>query len=358
MSKVKFINNQPVFFNTLRERIDSYFKQNQIKSTGDFRLYSKTIILLTTMVGIYTWLVFFTPPTFLALILCGVLGLNFATIGFNVMHDGAHGSYSKKGWVNECMAYTLNMMGGSSYMWKLKHNVNHHSFTNIEGVDDDIDIKPFIRVHAEQKGYWFHRFQHIYSLLLYGLTYLFWIYFRDFTKYFSGKIAAETKLKKMNLKEHFIFWTSKVIYTFIFLVIPVMQLGLVNTLIGYGVMVFVTGVILAVVFQLAHVVESTEFVAPTTDDEKKIETEWAVHQIKTTANFATDNKVVNWMLGGLNFQVEHHLFPRISHVHYPKINKIVKQTCREFNINYLEFPTMSSAVKSHLLHLKRVGAAA
>lgn len=353
MQKVTFNNKNSVFFNALKEKVDTYFKSNNIKETGNYKLYIKTIILLLSAGTIYTVLVFFTPSLWLSIVLCCLMGINLAGIGFNVMHDGAHGSFSRKTWVNEIMAYSLNVMGGNSFLWKAKHNINHHSFTNIEGMDDDIDIKPFIRVHGDQKKYWYHRFQHIYWVGLYGLTYLLWVFVQDFKKYFSGKIS-DTKFRKMNLKDHFIFWISKVFYLSTFIALPMFMVGVVETIVGYLLISFVCGFIIAVVFQLAHIVEEAHFSAP--DNESfKIETEWAVHQINTTANFATKNKIVSWFTGGLNFQVEHHLFPRISHIHYPKISELVRETCEKFEVTYLEFPTVLSAVRSHVLHLKQVG---
>ncbi|MGB3947656.1 MAG: acyl-CoA desaturase [Bacteroidia bacterium] len=353
MQKVIFNNKNSTFFNVLKGKVDAYFESNKIKQTGNYKLYIKTALLLTSAAVLYTFLVFFTPPTWISVILCCLMGVNLAGIGFNIMHDGAHGSFSTKTWVNELMGYSLNMMGGSVYLWKHKHNVNHHSFTNIEGMDDDIDIKPWIRVHNDQKKYWYHRFQHIYWIVLYGVTYLLWIYVQDFQKYFTGKVG-ESPFRKMDLKEHLIFWGSKIAYIGVALVLPIFSVGLLETIVGYSIIAFVCGIIIAVVFQLAHVVEDARFNTPNTEV-YKIDDEWAVHQIKTTANFATKSKIVSWFTGGLNFQVEHHLFPRISHIHYPKINELVKETCAQFNINYLEFPTVFSAVRSHVLHLKHVG---
>lgn len=353
MQRITFNNKNSVFFNALKEKVDTYFKSNNISETGNIKLYIKTIILLLTAAGLYTTLVFFTPNVWISIILCALLGINLAGIGFNVMHDGAHGSFSTKNWVNELMGYSLNAMGGSVYLWKYKHNVNHHSFTNIEGMDDDIDIKPWMRVHSDQKKYWFHKFQHIYWVGLYGATYLLWIFFQDFKKYFTGKVG-ETPFRKMDVKEHIIFWVSKLVYIAAFLVLPVFTVGLVETIVGYSVIAAVCGLFIAVVFQLAHIVEDAQFATP---DAKvyKIEDEWAVHQIQTTANFATKSKVVSWFTGGLNFQVEHHLFPRISHIHYPKIAELVRETCAQFNVQYIEFPTVYAAVRSHVSHLKEVG---
>lgn len=356
MQRVSFNNKNSVFFNALKEKVDIYFKSNNIKETGNYKLYIKTILLTLSALSFYTILVFFTPASiWLSLSLCVLMGINLAGIGFNVMHDGAHGSFSTKTWVNELMGYSLNFMGGSVYLWKYKHNVNHHSFTNIEGMDDDIDIKPWIRVHDDQKRYWYHRFQHVYWVILYGVTYLLWVYVQDFKKYFTGKIG-ETPFRKMDVKEHIIFWVGKLLYVAAFIVLPIFTVGVLDTIIGYLVIAFVCGFVIAVVFQLAHIVEDATFETPDTQN-YKVETEWAVHQIQTTANFATKSKIVSWFTGGLNYQVEHHLFPRISHIHYPKISELVRETCAQFNIQYLEFPTVLSAVRSHVVHLKQVGRA-
>lgn len=357
MVQPTFARTAPVFFQRLREVTEAYFKENGIEKTGDFRLYAKTIILLSALVALYVVLVFFTPASaWLSLGLCALMGVAVASIGFNVMHDGAHGSYSSRKWVNELMGHSLNILGGNVYLWKLKHNINHHTFTNVEGHDDDIDIKPWVRVHPGQPKRWFHRFQHIYGLLLYGLTYLFWVFYNDLRKYFTGKIADHTTMKPMSLKEHIIFWASKLFHVGVFIVLPMWSVGVLATLAGYGVMVFVTGLVIAVVFQLAHVVEGTDFHHPE-EEGHQIESEWALHQVATTVNFATHNPVWNWLFGGLNFQVEHHLFPRISHVHYPALNKRLKQVCAEFNVPYREFPNLRSALLSHLRHLKQVGMA-
>lgn len=358
MANVKFNRSNTTFFKTLRARTDAYFKDNNLEPTGNAELYSKTIILFCVFLFCYITLVFFTPDSgLLSIALCGFLGFSMAVMGFNIMHDGAHGSYSSSKRVNELMALTLNLMGGNVFLWKQKHNVNHHTYTNVEGIDDDIDIKPFLRIHKDQKKLWIHRFQHIYGLLLYGLTWLSWIFIVDYQKYFTGKTTDSTPLPKMDVADHFNFWLSKFIHYTVFLFIPIFFVGLLNTVIGYLVMAIVTGVVIAITFQLAHVVEHTDFVAPIDGETTQVESEWAIHQIRTTANFGTSSRALNWVLGGLNFQVEHHLFPRISHVHYPHINKIVRQTCEEYGVVYHEFPSMFSALRSHLRHLKQIGVA-
>ena len=356
--QVRFNNIKADFFFTLRSRVNEYFKTQKIKPTGDFRLYIKTISILMSFLSLYIWLVFFTPQSLLlGIFLSGILGIVMALIGFNIMHDGSHGSYSTKGFWNTIMAYSSNFLGANAFFWSQKHNINHHTYTNIEGVDDDIDVRPFIRIHSDQKKYWIHNFQHIYWPFLYTLTYIFWVYYRDFVKYFTGKIAEHTPLQKMSTKEHIIFWTSKIFHIGFFIIIPSYFAGWKETLLGYGIASIVVGFVLAIVFQLAHIVEDLNFINPDNQNSINVEDDWAVHQMNTTANFATNSKVLSWLLGGLNFQVEHHLFPRISHVHYPKLNEILIKTCNDFGVKYKEYPSMLSAIKSHVLHLRQIGKA-
>jgi linoleoyl-CoA desaturase len=351
MSFVSFNTKEHPFFDELRKRVDAYFESNNLSRWGNWKIYLKTAVFLSLLVGIYTWLVFFTPGILLSIGLCAALGITLAGIGFNVMHDSAHGSFSKHEWLNNVMGYSLNLMGGDVNLWKAKHNMIHHSFTNIDGLDDDIDISPVMRMNTNQKRYWIHRFQHIYGFVFYALNYFFWVFYFDFLKYFTGKVG-ETKIKKYKFWDHVSFWATKLVYYFTFLALPMIMIGVWQTIVGYLILTSTCGIVIAVVFQLAHVVEETDF--PVAQD-GKLDVEWAVHQINTTSNFATNNKIVSWFTGGLNFQVEHHLFPRISHVHYPAINEIVKETCEKFGIGYNEHRTVLSAVRSHVVHLREVG---
>ncbi len=353
MPKVSFNNKQSPFFRALKTKVDFYFSSRQLSSSGNATLLRKSLLLIAAAVALYTVLVFFTPSAILSIGLCALLGINLATLGFNVMHEGGHQSFSRYKWLNQVSAYVLNGLGASSYYWKVKHNINHHTYTNIEGLDSDIDVRPFMRLHESQPRRPFHRFQHLYWVFLYSISYLAWVFYHDFEKYFSGHIA-EGSTKKLPLREHLIFWFTKAGFLAVYLVLPVLMVGLVPALTGFLIVMFVCGLFIAVVFQLAHVVESTHFPKPD-EASNRIEQEWAVHQVSTTSNFATGNRFVSWLLGGLNFQVEHHLFPRVSHVHYPQISQLVKETCREFNISYLEYTSMHQAFYAHLRHLKSMG---
>lgn len=356
VEKITFANKNNAVFLELKKRTKEYFASTKKESTGNLSLAIKAIFFSTTYIGGYAALVTLNLPGWLAIAICAYLGLAAAAIGFNLMHDGSHGSFSDKQWINTLTAYSINFLGGDAILWKNKHNIIHHTFTNIEGHDQDIAMMPVLRSNIHQKKYAIHKFQHLYCFIAYGLSSILWIFMLDFIKYFTGKVG-NIKIAEFTLGNHIVFWITKIFYVTTYLIIPSMIWGWGYTLVGFFVYHFALGTTLSIVFQLAHVVETTEF----TDEhfeKNSIDEEWAIHQLKTTANFATDNKFVGWYTGGLNFQVEHHLFPKISHVHYPALSKIVKQVCLEMNVPYHEFSTFGKAVRSHLIHLKETGAAA
>ncbi len=352
MASPKFSTASQSFHSELKKRISDYFTQAGKSSTGNFSLHFKAIVLVISFVAVYIHLVFYTPTTWLAITECIVLGGLTAAIGFNVMHDGLHGSFSRYKWVNELAGLSLNFLGANNFMWRSKHNIIHHTYTNIEGIDDDIEAKPLLRLCETQKYYKIHRFQHWYFWLAYSLLYIWWVFFTDYKKYFLGRIGP-TSLTKMSTGDHLSFWGFKLLHAFIFMAVPIYTLGFSTWVIGFLIYGMFTGVVLSIVFQLAHTVEETHFPRANATT-GKMEDEWALHQLKTTANFATRNRLISWLVGGLNFQVEHHLFPRISHVHYPAISKIIKKACQDFGMPYIEYPKMRLALASHISHLKHL----
>lgn len=351
MAKVTFNSNGQLFFPSLKKSVDQYFKANGLKKTGDWRLYSKAVVLIPMAMAIYLFLLLGSYTTITGVLLCVVLGMNLVSIAFNVMHDACHGSFSSRKWVNETMSLTMNALGSNAFIWKIKHNVIHHTYTNVDGLDDDIAKNPALRLCPTQRWVPVHRYQHVYMFLLYALSTVLWVLFTDFIKYFSRKIVV-TEMK-ISLKEHIIFWASKLLYVFFYCALPIYFVGWEAWLIGYLITKSVMGIILSIVFQLAHVVEKTSF--ESAKEAKVIETEWAVHELMTTANFAPRNKIISWYVGGLNFQVEHHLFPRISHIHYPALSKIVEEECRKFNVPYHSYRKMTEAIASHVRVMKQLG---
>ncbi|MBS1688018.1 MAG: acyl-CoA desaturase [Bacteroidetes bacterium] len=337
----------------LKKRVNDYFQTKGIQPTGNYKLFVKAALLILSYTALYIHLVFFTPTAWVAILECMLLGILTSGIGFNVMHDGSHGSFSNYPWLNNIAAKTLDMLGASSFMWNTKHNIVHHAYTNIDGVDDDLNAGMLLRMCDTQKYHKIHRYQYIYFWFLYSMLYFFWVFFTDYKKYFTNKVKV-VEIKKLKFTDHLLFWTSKAAHIFFYVALPIYMVGVWPWLIGFTVYAMVAGFVLSIVFQLAHTVEETTF-PQAIQPANKIEDEWALHQLKTTANFATKNKLITWWVGGLNFQVEHHLFPKVSHVHYPAISNIIKRTCAEMNVPYIEHPKMVHAIASHVAHLKKLG---
>jgi linoleoyl-CoA desaturase len=354
MYKVSFSNKDNSFHQDIKSSVEKYFTTSRVNKTGNWKLYIKALTLVPAAIGLYLILLFTHLSLIPGILISGLFGFVLASVGFNIMHDACHGSYSKKPWVNNMMGLSLNLLGGNAFIWKFKHNIIHHTYTNIDGLDDDIAKSPAMRMCESQKWVKAHRFQHIYMVILYAVSSFLWVSTMDFTKYFKRKIHNST-LQKMDFSEHVIFWLSKVLYIVFYVAIPVHFVGWQAWAIGFSCMHIMMGLTLALVFQLAHVVEDAAFVFAPGVEPQKIEEEWAIHQVLTTANFAPRNKLISWFVGGLNFQIEHHLFPKVSHVHYPAIAPIVKKVCDKHQVHYNEFKTMTAAIASHFHMMKMLG---
>ncbi|MEX0882555.1 MAG: acyl-CoA desaturase [Cyclobacteriaceae bacterium] len=355
MATPKFSKPTLSFHQDIKKGVGKYFKDNQLTKFGNKTLYFKASIIVLSFVALYIHLIFFTPHWAIAIVECLLMGAFTAFIGFNVMHDGAHGSFSKHPWINKIAGLSINFLGANVFMWKTKHNVVHHSYTNVEGVDDDLNAGTFLRLSPTQKKLKFHKFQHYYFIFAYALLYLYWVFFTDYKKYVVRKVGV-VPIQKMTISDHISFWGFKILHLILFIAIPVYMVGWMPWLFGFLIYGLFAGLVLTLVFQLAHSLEETSFPVPSLET-NCLEDEWMVHQIKTTANFATGHKILTWFLGGLNYQIEHHLFPKISHIHYPAISKIVKQICREYNITYLEHHRLRMAFLSHFRHLRMLGKA-
>lgn len=283
------------------------------------------------------------------------LGMSCSFIGFNVCHDAMHGSLSKNPRVNKAIGLIFNVLGANPYVWGIAHNVVHHTYTNIPGHDEDLEIAPgLVRVTDEDKVNAVHRFQHYYAFALYGLASLSWVFRKDYVKFFQSKIG-EVETKDHPRIEYFNLFFFKALYYALFIVLPLAVLSITwwQFLIGFIIMHVAEGLVLGLVFQLAHLVEDTHQAEPNADG--NIEEAWAIHQMRTTANFAPTNPMADFFCGGLNREIEHHLFPRICHIHYPALSKIVRATAQEYNIPYVENPTFWAALQSHYRVLRKYG---
>lgn len=312
----------------------------------------KTLFFLLVFFGTYLLIVSGIFSAWIMLGLTAILGMFSAFVGFNICHDAIHGSFSSSKAVNKVLSWVFNLLGASPYVWSITHNAVHHTYTNIPGHDEDIDVAPgLIRISDEEPANRLQRFQHWYAFPLYSLASLSWAFRKDYKKFFQKAVGhVEVKHPKI---EYFKLFFNKSIYYFLFIALPFLLLDVTwwQYLIGFLVLHFAQGLTMGLVFQLAHVVEGTDY--PTPDSKGNMEEAWAEHQMRTTANFAGRSGTAAFFLGGLNMQIEHHLFPRVCHIHYRKIAAIVKSTAVEFNIPYIENPTFFAALKSHYCILRK-----
>lgn len=357
VATVRFSNrNQNDFTRTLRKRVDNYFKSKGISRNANATMVMKTVVFLTLYILPFVALFTFAPSFGVSLLLWAIMGFAVAGIGMSVMHDANHGAYSRNPRINALVGHSLNLCGGAVVNWKMQHNVLHHTYTNIAGKDNDIDGAGTMRFHPHSEPQKHHRFQWLYAFGLYSILTLFWSLAKDFIQFFRyKKERAATSTPQQERALFLRILGVKVVYFGIIFGLPMAIGGFAfwQVLVGFVIMNMISGLILSLIFQMAHVVEDTEFPLP--DDSGNMEDSFMVHQLKTTSNFATKSPFLTWYSGGLNFQVEHHLFPNICHVHYPEISKIVKDTAEEYGYPYNEEPTFSSALSSHIRMLKQFG---
>lgn len=357
-STIRFSSVKPEFYSTLNQRVNDYFKNGNISRNGNAEMVVKTLVMFTLYLVPYALIITSTVTNIWAMFgLCVLMGVAIGGIGLSVMHDANHGAYSSKKWVNNLLGLSLNVVGGNAFNWKVQHNVLHHTYTNIHDVDEDISPRGVLRLSPHGQWKTFHRFQHLYAWFFYGLMTLVWVLVKDYVRIVKYQKDGLVKKQRASLRtELTVLLLSKAIYITYVFVIPLLILPLAwwQVLIGFLVMHYIAGFILAIIFQPAHVIDGTEYPLP--DVEGKMDNSWAIHQLHTTTNFANKNRMLSWYVGGLNFQVEHHLFPNVCHVHYRKIAGIVEATAAEFNVPYKSEPTFIGALRAHARQLKQLGA--
>ncbi|GAB3935261.1 fatty acid desaturase family protein [Larkinella terrae] len=355
MQLVKFSNrDKSQFFSVLRGRVEIYFKQGAISKQGDKSLIGKGIFMLTLLLLPYSLILSYQFSPWACLGLAVVMGLGTAGVGMAVMHDANHGSFSSHPWVNALFSSSLYLLRGNVLNWKVQHNTLHHTYTNIHEVDEDITGKFLLRLSWGDPYWKIHRYQHIYAFFLYGLMTLSFLV-KDFRQAYKYNHRTENKLvKPFSNYDIGLLITSKLIYVLFIVGLPlaITKLTFGQWLIGFLVMHFIAGLVLSTIFQLAHLVEGAEQPAP--DQNGLITNAWAIHQLQTTADFSSP-RIVSWFIGGLDFQVEHHLFPTISHIHYRALSSIVQRTAEEYAIPYNRKESFFKAIASHIRMLKRLG---
>ena len=358
MKAVKFSSSgsgQHLFADAVRKNVSDYFKEKGISTKGNFSLVLQTIIMFATYIIPFVLILLVPMNSWIAILMTIIMGIGTAGIGMSVMHGAAHGSYSSKEWINKMFASTMYALGGNVFNWKVQHNILHHTYTNIAEHDPDIASKGPIRLSDHSQVRKIHRYQYIHAFFFYGLMTMFKV-IMDFSQMATYNKEGFARQQNRNpTMEYLKMVMIKLIYFAVIIGLPIMfsPFSWWQVLIGFFIMHWTTGLILGTVFQLAHVVEGLE--QPLPNAEGMVENDWAVHELHTTSDFARDNIFLFWYIGGLNFQIEHHLFPHICHIHYRKIAPIVEKTAKEFGLSYNLKPTFMAALKSHIQRLKELG---
>lgn len=349
------------FFTTVIHKVNAYFDANKISPYANTQMWIKTAVMLMLYIIPYTlmitglgagnpWLFY----GFWFLLGCGMIG-----IGACVMHDANHGTYSRHKKVNSFIGFILEIIGGYTVTWKIQHNVLHHTYTNIAGLDEDIDSIILLRFSPRQKRYWFHRYQFVYAWFFYMIMTLYWMTAKDYIQAVRYRQHNLLVKQHVSLRQAILRITLyKIFYYAYIMVLPMMFSGMAwyHVLLGFVVMHCTAGLILSCIFQPSHIMETSGFSSPvTTDGKSRMEDAWAEHEVANTCNFSPRSKIMSWLIGGLNYQIEHHLFAGVCHVHYPKIAPIVKSTALEFGLPYNEQPTFLKALLEHTRMLKKLG---
>ena len=359
MNPYKFSNHLGTSFTKeLKESVNQYFASKNLQRTGDYRMVVKSMVMISMF--LFPLLILcsgYISNTIAVFSLYLISGLGMAGIGMSVMHDALHGTFSSSKTMNKWMGWSIYLIGANPTVWKIQHNVLHHTYTNIDEADDDLHVPGILRISPDQNRYWIHRFQFVYAWILYGMMTLVWVTSRDFTRLTRyrnmGLIKTQKEFNRIIAEAIFL----KFFYFGYSLVIPILMIPVARwiVLLAYFCMHFVTGIVLTVIFQMGHIMPSSEFPQP--DENGLIGQNWFVHQLATTCNFAPRNRVLSWFVGGLNYQIEHHLMPHICHLHYRELSKIVQEKAAKYGIPYHSKKTLFNALKSHTDMLYQLGRA-
>ena len=357
MGTIRYAKHKLDFTTDLRNSVNEYFSKNNIQPHGNWKIYIKTIFMALLYLAPFILMVSGLISSVLLVVLCWfIMGLGMSGLGMVTMHDANHGSFSKSQKVNRFFGNSLYLLGGFPANWRYQHNTLHHGFTNIEGHDEDIAPPGILRFSPHRPLKKIHRYQHIYAWFFYSLMTISWIISKDFSRFkryrkmgarFSGKRKSNSLLVELII--------SKIIYYSVFLIIPLLTIPISWYWVvgGFLLMHFTSGLVLSAIFQTAHVVPSSEYPVP--DGDGELTNNWTIHQLYTTCDYSPKSRIFSWLIGGLNYQVEHHLFPYISHIHYRDISKIVQAKAKEYDLPYHVNNTFIKAVWQHVKMLKLLG---
>ena len=354
--RVLRFTGQRDFRKTLNERVNTYLHDNALPARDVPAMYVKTAVMLAWWLATYLLLLLGNFPPLVNVVLCVVWAFAIAAVGFNVMHDANHNGYSDNPRINKLVSLSAEILGMSGFRWRTKHNVWHHTYTNIAGYDDDVEAFGLMRLTPREPWKPLYKGQAWYFPVIYSFIAVDFI-IRDFMMVVAGKSDANHVYPKLSAVDKVTFWVGKLFYFVLMFALPLLVFPWWQVILGFLIVMLTVGLILGVVFQLAHISRAAEFPEPV-GSPPHIENEWAMHQVETTVDFAPRNRLLSWYIGGLNFQVEHHLLPHICHLNYPRLAPIVAATCEEFGIRHNCYATWREAFVSHWRELRLLGRAA
>ena len=346
-------NEEKIFIDTLRKNVNQYFKVQHLPKHAGNKLLLRGLILLVLLLIIRTLAVISGTQIglfYFSYVLTGIIAL---PIILNIGHDAVHNNFSGNPFINKLGSGVFYLFGTSTYFWKLRHIYAHHAFTNVPGWDLDITQSNIIRLHDGQKRKPFHRFQYLYMPFLFSVYTLNWFFYRDIKDIFCHKFGNKT-IDKHAPVQIVLLIVSKLFFLFYMLVVPIVfqHIVLHEALFAFLLFNLSAGLTVTLALVSTHVGETQEFVAIS---DNTLPYSWEMHQLQTTADFATRNKFITWFFGGFNHHVAHHIFPGISHIHYAAVTPIIKETTAAFGITYHESPTLLTAIREHFTLLKIKG---
>ena len=342
-------------FNQIREKANAYFASTKAPRHGNFFLAFK-FFSMAALIGLGYYGVLHATNFIVLLLSYMLFGFMFLIMGINFGHDGAHHCVTgNRRLDNFIFQMVFGLQGLSGYVWQIRHNFSHHIFPNVYENDTDLEISNLIRLSPTQKKLPIHKYQHIYAPFIYMTFSLAWIFFVDISM-FSRSKHANLRLGKVPFSEVIKLITIKITYLFIFLYLPIhySSLSLETVVLAYLLMNVVASVFLAFTFFISHHVMEADY-AQAEVTNKMVPDSWVHHQIVTTIDFLPESPLANYIFAGFNLHTAHHIFPEVSHVHYPALTRIIKETMEENHLNWYKSYSFMDGVRSHFKKLKKNG---
>ena len=339
-----------LFFRDLANRVNLFFKLNRLKKHANAQALAKAVLLFSVYLFLQVY-IFFADSLWLFYLCYMLSGILSIFVALNIGHDAAHNCFVKSKRLNNFLTDIFDLLGTSGYIWKEKHVFSHHAHVNIPRMDADIRESKLVRFFPDTKWEKINKYQYIYMWMLYPLYTFLWSFIWDFQDIFNYKISGKPQARIPKLQVFKILF-----YKFFFvarlIIIPalVLPFSWSAAITAFLIMSLSASVTITFVLVSAHVGEHNNFPEP--NEKGNMPTSWVRHQIITTCDFATNNKMLSHLFGCFNHHLAHHLFPNICHIYYPQLTRIVKKTCAEYGMPYMSNPSLIYAIRSHHTFLK------